>query len=315
MRLPPYPWPLWPFDQQHAIRGYFGDPRSVIYGPRRGTFSFHNGVDIVGWPGNRVYAVVSGHVLSRVGDEIIIRSPHGRRFQYAHVRPRVRIGQYVAASRTILGYLLPRWDHVHLSEILQGCAVNPLAPGHLEPYVDKTRPRVLSITFTSPDGTTLPPSRLHGEVEMVARALDEPALPAPGVWRRMPVTPARVAWAIQTLRGRLVVAGVTADFRETEPSQNMFCAVYAPGTLQNFASDEGYYRWGMAGRYRFRLVPGYLDTGRLRNGAYTVTVSASDTVGNTGTETVTVHVWNHRRVRIVRPPFDWRCRPRTLESR
>jgi hypothetical protein len=287
----------------------------VIYGPRRGAFSFHNGVDIAGWPGNRVYPVVSGHVLSRIGDEIIIRSPHGRRFQYVHVRPRVRIGQYVAASHTILGYLLTPWQHVHLTEIRDGCAVNPLAPGHLEPYVDRTRPRVLSITFTSPDGTTLPPSRLHGEVDMVAQALDEPALPAPGVWRRMPVSPARVAWAIRTLAGSLVEAGVTADFRQVEPSRTMFCSVYAPGTLQNFASDDGYYRWGLAGRYRFRLVPGYLDTGRLHNGAYVLTVTASDTLGNTGTRTVTIHVRNQRRVRIVEPSADWRCRPRALEGR
>jgi hypothetical protein len=314
-RLPPYPWPLRPFDRQHPIRGYFGDPRTVIYGRRLGVFSFHNGVDIAGWPGNRVYPVVSGHVVSVRGDEIVVRSPHGRRFQYIHLRPRMRQGQYVAASRTILGYVMARWKHVHLTEIRQGCAVNPLAPGHLEPYLDRTSPRVISIVFTAPGGARLAPGGLHGEVEIVSQALDEPALPAPGVWRHMPVAPARVSWAIETASGHQVEGGVAADFERTEPPQKQFCAVYAPGTLQNFARDDGRYRWALAGRYRFRLLPGYLDTGALSNGAYTLTVTASDTAGNNSSSTVAVRVRNTARVRVLAPPPDSRCTNRTLESR
>jgi hypothetical protein len=150
---------------------------------------------------------------------------------------------------------------------------------------------------------------------MIAQAFDEPALPAGGVWRHMPVTPARVSWAIHTLGGRLVEGGVAADFRQTEPSRNQFCAVYAPGTLQNFAPDDGHYRWGLAGRYRFRLVRGYLDTGRLRNGRYTMTVTASDTAGNSDTKTVAILVQNSSRIRVLGPPHDWRCTQRALESR
>ena len=48
-----YPWPFKPFNKQHPIRGFFGDPRTVFEngvlsggfdGP--GFFSFHQGVDI-----------------------------------------------------------------------------------------------------------------------------------------------------------------------------------------------------------------------------------------------------------------------------
>ena len=54
-------------------------------------------------------------------------------------------------------------------------AVNPLAPGHLQPYLDRTRPSVVSITFVAPGGARLAPGRLRGEVEMISQAFDEPA--------------------------------------------------------------------------------------------------------------------------------------------
>jgi len=36
--LAPYPWPVAPFHRQHAIRGYFGDPRTVIFSAHDGDF-------------------------------------------------------------------------------------------------------------------------------------------------------------------------------------------------------------------------------------------------------------------------------------
>src|SRR5436305_11486412 len=69
-----YPWPFKPFDRQHPIRGFFGDPRTVFQngalaggfeGP--GFFSFHQGIDIAAPDGTPVYPVVSGiaHYLDR----------------------------------------------------------------------------------------------------------------------------------------------------------------------------------------------------------------------------------------------------------
>ena len=62
-----YPWPFKPFNKQHPIRGFFGDPRTVFEngvlaggfdGP--GFFSFHQGIDISAPNGTPIYPVVSG---------------------------------------------------------------------------------------------------------------------------------------------------------------------------------------------------------------------------------------------------------------
>jgi hypothetical protein len=308
--LLPYPWPLRPFHEQHPVRGYFGDPRTVIDGRHGNVFAFHNGIDIAGWPGNRVYPVISGRVLKVVGDDITVVSGHDLRFKYVHVRPLVRVDQHVTASRTVLGEIFEPWDHVHLSELHGYCVLNPLAPGHLTPYVDRTRPTVDSISFFGPDGNSIPASSLSGEVQMVAQAHDEPAMPAAGIWRRMPVSPALVAWRLRTLSGRVVWHGVAADFRRTEPPDSAFCTVYAPGTIQNFAADRSRYLWGRPGRYRYRLAPGLVDTGALRNGSYRLTVSASDTAGNTGTRTIEIGVRNLRQPEVVPARQDPRCQLR-----
>src|SRR5262249_33751641 len=41
-----YGWPVRPFDRPHPVRGNMGDPRTV-YSVKGGSFSFHNGVDVV----------------------------------------------------------------------------------------------------------------------------------------------------------------------------------------------------------------------------------------------------------------------------
>jgi hypothetical protein len=311
-RLEPYPWPIKPFHRQHPVRGNFGDPRTVIFGHHAGVFSFHNGVDISAWSGNQVYPVASGTVFEIVGDEIITKDSHDRRFQYIHVHPWVKVGERVTVSRTVLGTIFEPWEHVHLTELRGSCVVNPLAPGHLTPYVDRTRPEVLAISFATPTGRRLSPTDLHGEIEAVARAQDEPALPGPGVWGRMPVSPALVTWRIVAADGRRVRVGVAADFRETEPPEADFCAVYAPRTIQNFAAEGGRFNWGRAGRYVFQLGNGPLDTSSLPNGRYRLTVAASDTGGNVGRRSVTIEIANHGRSAVETAPPDWRCAARSL---
>jgi hypothetical protein len=310
-RLPPYPWPLKPFYRQHQIRGYFGDPRTVVYAPRLGLFAFHNGVDISAWTGNKVYPVVSGVVVHAKPDEVVVRSPGGRTFQYIHVRRRVHQGEHVVASRTVLGNVSHPWEHVHLTELRGGCVVNPLAPGHLSPYRDVTVPSVASVSFTTASGGRLGPGDLHGFVEAVARAEDRPTPPVSGIWRRMPVAPALVRWSIRTRGGRRVAGGTVVDFRITEPPTQDFCRVYAPGTVQNFAADDGRFHWGQPGRYLFRLTATPFDTAGLANGRYRLTVVAADTAGNSGTRTVAIRIDNSGGAVV--PPhrsLDWRCLPR-----
>src|SRR5207237_1482099 len=62
-----YPWPIKPFNKQHPIRGFFGDPRTVFENgvlaggfDGLGFFSFHQGIDISAPDGTPIYPVVSG---------------------------------------------------------------------------------------------------------------------------------------------------------------------------------------------------------------------------------------------------------------
>jgi hypothetical protein len=295
------------------VRGYFGDPRTVIYAPRLGLFSFHNGIDISAWTGNAVYPVLSGVVVRVEPDEVVVRASHRRRFQYIHVRPRVHVGEVVVESRTVLGNVPRRWEHVHLTEIRGSCVVNPLAPGHLAPYRDRSSPTVDGVAFFTPSGERLNRRRLHGLVEAVARAEDSPAMLGVGVWRRMPVAPALVRWTIATLRGERVAGGTTVDFRTTEPPPQDFCRIYAKGTSQNFPAEPRRYEWGTRGRYLFRLTPVPFNTRNLPNGRYRLTVTAADTAGNNGHRSVLVTLDNRDAVRAdpAGPP-DWRCLSRAL---
>jgi hypothetical protein len=296
-----YHYPLKPFLRQHPIRGFFGDPRTVsantLGGDRRGTpgsFGFHNGVDIVAATGAPVYPVVSGTVQAHsYADEVVVSTDDGRTFQYFHVAPRVHAGQHVVAYRTVLGLVLPEWHHVHLSEIDSFRVHNPLDPGHLEPYRDYTVPTVLGIDFRTARGRPLDPTRLDGAVAISADAVDYPPLPVPGAWFDLPVTPALVAWKLMSANGRTVVPRtVVADFRRAEPPNRDFWNVYTAGTYQNFPVFDHHFFWRQPGEYLFSLTRSPLDTTRLRDGRYLLTVGVADVCGNRGSLTEAIDVRN-----------------------
>src|SRR5579859_7237437 len=101
-----YGWPVKPFDQQHAIRGAFDDPRMGG--------SFHFGVDISVPDGTTVYAVAPGTVF-RYSDAIAVRQPNGHEFSYWHVQATVPEHSYVEAGEQI-GYVRYGFEHVHFAE-------------------------------------------------------------------------------------------------------------------------------------------------------------------------------------------------------
>jgi hypothetical protein len=287
-----YPWPVKPFDKQHPIRANFGDPRTVflgsifddgIAGP--GTFLFHNGIDISAPDGTRVYPVMSGtaHVVS--GDEVTVDAGQGRAFQYYHISPQVSDGQHVIASKTVLGRIRRTYGHVHLSEVRGTQIWNPLAPGGIAPYRDRTRPTVSDISFRE-YGTLrqLDPLAVCGKISIVADAHDTPPMKVPGNFADFPISPALVTWTLRRVGAGIVgPPAVAADFRGTLPLPEDFWNIYARGTYQN-APRFGVRQFGlMPGRFLYQLTPPTgLETRTLANGVYQVTARASDIKGNTG---------------------------------
>jgi hypothetical protein len=295
-----YGYPIKPFHRQHPIRGNFGDPRTVAASElgqttptTQGSFTFHNGVDISATTGQPVYPVVSGTAKVMSSDWVDVWTRDGRIFQYFHIKPSVRTNQAVTVDRTILGHILPRVMHVHLTEIDGFNVHNPADPGHLEPYTDHTAPFVDNLSFSTASGRPLDTRHLQGRILIAASAADTPPLPVPGNWLGLPVTPALVSWRLTSLTGRVVQPEhVIADFRRTEPPNSDFWTIFADGTYQNFPTFANHYYLGQAGRYRFDLTPTALNTRALPNGQYTLTVDAADVCENRGSLSETLTITN-----------------------
>ena len=295
-----YSWPVVPFDKPHPVRGNFGDPRTVFDGPRAqstidsgdGIFQFHHGVDISAPDGSPVYAVADGTITRTHGDRVTVECRNGRAIQYWHITVAgIRVGQHAVAGKTLLGYILPKREHVHLTQLQSDQPVNPLAPGGLTPYRDTTRPTVLDISFRRSDlSAALQPRALSGRVELFAETIDVAALPVPGRWNGFPVTPARLTWRIETTHGRIVYGPkVARDVRQAIPGTPEFWLTFARGSHQNWPVFSDGKARGMAGRYVFRLGPAF-DVDRLGVGSYKLIVSAADTAGNVGTLAETLSV-------------------------
>jgi hypothetical protein len=248
-----------------------------LQGP--GRFLFHNGIDIAAPAGTPVYPVVSGKVDYIDNTAISVRTDDIRVFQYYHLVLRVRDGQDVVAGRTVLGYVMRAYKHVHLSEIRGERVWNPLARGGIAPYRDNTVPQVDAINVR-PAGSLLSfDSTVCGMVSLVAAADDAPPLPVPGVFAGYPLSPAVIMWSFAKVGGSTYVRNVpVVDFRTTLPAPRDFWNVYARGSYQNAPrfSNRQYF---MPGRYLYNLAD-LVDTRLFPNGLYEITVDVSDMRGN-----------------------------------
>jgi hypothetical protein len=292
-------YPIKPFDQEHPIRANLGDPRMQFFGPPtlgtlmhgKGSFSFHQGVDISAPNGTAVYPVVEGTVTAAT--PIWVRVTSGdRAFEYWHIRPLVHTGDHVNADRTVLGRIMKPAGHVHLTEYQNGRVVNPLLPGRLTPYHDSTKPTVRSISLRHGDkGRDLFPTFVRGRVEIIADAYDMPTMAVQGEWHGLPTTPAQLSWRIQNVTGRLVVPErIAVDYRTTVPENSAFWHVYARGTYQNMCVFGSHYAYMQRGIYLFKLATQF-NTRSLRDGVYDLVVTATDVRGNSDSQTLrfTVH--------------------------
>ena len=308
-----YSWPVKPFEREHPIRGNFGDPRTIfayslnadgLLGP--GEFAFHNGVDVAAAPNTPVYPVMSGTVGVKAPGLVAVESSDGYAFRYEHLQVAVEAGQKVIAHQTILGYVEPAAGHVHLSEIRFGEVQNPLQPGHLGPFRDHVAPHIVAILARDTSGHDLSPIGLYGSIELVAEVDDDQPLRVPGIWGGMPVAPSLVAWKMERLkrlrrRLTLVPLTVVADFRRTLPPNSDFWRIYARGTYQNMPEIGTKIYYGMPGRFLYKLTPKPLDTRKVRNGVYLVSVKAVDERHNVRWATTRISIFNQPARRRVRP--------------
>jgi len=281
-----YGWPVAPFNEQHPIRGAFDDPRIGAGPAGLAEHSFHFGVDISAPDGTAVYAVASGTVFL-YPDAVAVRQPDGREFSYWHIDAVVPEHSFVKQGE-LLGTVRAGWGHVHFAESNGRTYLNPLRPGGLEPYADRTTPVVGPVELRTPQGDPVPLEAVRGRVSLAVAAYDVPPLAPPAPWQDARWTPALVRWRL--LRGSVETLPwrVAADFRTTWLPPTAYSQVYAPETTQNHP--------GQPGRFVFWLARD-LDTTALANGAYRLEVAAQDTRGNTGVTSVSFDVRNAQSAR------------------
>jgi len=262
-----YSWPLRPFLQQHAIRGYFNDPR--LSGDETG---FHFGVDIVAPDLEPVYAIEPGR--ARVHGQAVSVFPRrgGHLLSYWHVVPAVRSNQRVRRHQ-LIGHVAAGAGHVHLAEYKDGTYINPLRLGGLAPYIDDTVPHIPSAAFYS-GGSPISGENISGIVDITADAFDPSPLPLPPVeWAQAWLSPTLIRWRV--IEGQNVVRDweTAVDFRTFLLPISLFNFIYAPGTFQNRPNRPGHYTYFLAHSF---------DTRLLVNDRYVLQVEAFDAQENVG---------------------------------
>lgn len=261
-----YGWPIKPFYQQHAIRGYFNDPRLSA-----GETGFHFGVDISAADGTPVYAIEAGRARVRGMSVSIFPKRGGHLLSYWHIVPAVVKNQQVRRHQ-LIGRVMTGVEHVHLAEYQNGTYVNPLRLGGLAPYIDDTVPQIPSLIFYSA-GRPIPPQDVTGVVDITTEALDTSPMPIPLPWNQAIFTPSLIRWRIVQGQNTIRRWETPVNFRNYLLPLDLFNFVYAPGTFQN--------KPGRRGRYEFYLAHAF-DTRTLPDGSYVLQVEAVDEQENAG---------------------------------
>ena len=170
----------------------------------------------------------------------------------------------------LLGHILQGEGHVHLAERTVDY-LNPLRPGGIGPYIDRTPPTVASVEFLR-GGQQQNALSLRGRVDIIVEAFDTTPLVVPAPWSNLPVTPAQIRWGVSQGSRRVIARRTAAPgFSRARLAPELYDSVYAAGTAKNGPGRPGHYRFYLAHR---------LDISRLPAGVSRLTIEASDTRGN-----------------------------------
>src|SRR5436190_395943 len=210
-----YGWPIKPFYQQHAIRGYFNDPR--LSGPETG---FHFGVDISAPDGTPVYAIEPGRARPRGMTVSVFPRRGGHLLSYWHVIPTVAKDQRVRRHQ-LIGHVAPGAGHVHLAEYKDGTYLNPLRLGALAPYIDDTVPQIPTQTFYA-FGSPIRPETVSGTVDVTADAFDTSPIAIDLPWNQAIMTPSLIRWRIVQGQSTIRPWETAVDFRTFLLPINLF---------------------------------------------------------------------------------------------
>jgi hypothetical protein len=253
-------WPIRPFHRQHALRAGMNELRPA---------NFHVGADVVARNGTSVYPIQSGVVHIRYPGTGDVNVDVGA-FDYWHIHPTVREGQYASAYRTRLGWVLYDFKHVAVSEG-HGTYLNPLRPGgSLRPYRD-SEPPIIGVPRVYTDG------------RVIVGAFDPQSVVEKASFETPVLAPAALAWRLYDRRGRaLTPLGWALRGSQNYPP-TLKSVIFAPG-----AANPGYACFA----FHLRCIPNWvywlaggltppLPLASLRRGRYRLTVYAWDWAGNT----------------------------------
>jgi hypothetical protein len=271
---------------------------------------------------HRIFAVESG-VMHYTQPREMARNCNDRRFQvgqfsYWHASPALPEGAPVRAGEMIGWTCLNEW-HVHLSEWAlvngQRTWVNPLHPGgKLQPYVDDAKPVIRAVyAYGPPDAAWAPAAsseaagsdgaltqtfdNLHGAVDLRAWIDDSQGRVALDHHSAAAISPYRVWMQIRRIDNGAIVA--RRDVWRSDillTGRERLFAHYAARSRPPLSDALCAEATDCSGRLFYHLLVSgehYLwDTRTVGDGAYLLTIRASDIAGNEAERSVVLTIRN-----------------------
>jgi hypothetical protein len=182
-----YGWPIGDGATQRRINATFGEFRPPSgQNPPYNTNHFHDGVDINGPQGTRVWGVqdeqVYGFMVNRWGDTVGVKSDY-HDFVHIDVSGLIYVGEWIN-SYVKLGWTDTQ-NHLHFTQedyrSGYGFEYNPLVQGfstHLEPFGDHHDPIIDYVKLVDHETQQqFPNDTIRGNVDIIVKASDRTSYP------------------------------------------------------------------------------------------------------------------------------------------